>query len=126
MAQENRMPNIILIMSDDLGYEMIGANGGTSYKTPVIDGMARTGMSVADLRMASRAYRNGSKRVRCIDPGGLYAVWRAVWNLIAGVEVAGIDRVFRLPGCGEFSFHSTVTPTRRAQATDLTQSRSAI
>ena len=31
-------------MSDDLGYEVIGANGGTSYKTPVIDGMARTGM----------------------------------------------------------------------------------
>jgi arylsulfatase A-like enzyme len=44
LAQEKRRPNIILIMSDDLGYEVIGANGGTSYKTPVIDGMARTGM----------------------------------------------------------------------------------
>ena len=27
-----RKPNIILIMADDLGYECIGANGGTSYK----------------------------------------------------------------------------------------------
>ncbi|MBT4072211.1 MAG: sulfatase-like hydrolase/transferase [Chloroflexi bacterium] len=44
MAQEKRKPNIILIMSDDLGYEVIGANGGTSYRTPVIDGMARNGM----------------------------------------------------------------------------------
>ena len=37
-------PNIILIMADDLGYECIGANGGTSYKTPVLDKMARTGV----------------------------------------------------------------------------------
>jgi arylsulfatase A-like enzyme len=30
-------------MSDDLGYEAVGANGGTSYSTPVLDGMAETG-----------------------------------------------------------------------------------
>ncbi len=37
-------PNILLIMVDDLGYECIGANGGTSYDTPVIDNLAETGM----------------------------------------------------------------------------------
>ena len=37
-------PNIILIMADDLGYECIGANGGTSYKTPNLDRMAQTGI----------------------------------------------------------------------------------
>ena len=31
-------------MADDLGFECIGANGGTSYKTPVLDEMARTGI----------------------------------------------------------------------------------
>jgi arylsulfatase A len=36
-------PNVILIMADDLGYETIGANGGTSYKTPVLDQLAKTG-----------------------------------------------------------------------------------
>jgi arylsulfatase A len=36
--------NIILILADDLGYECIGANGGTSYKTPVLDDLAKTGM----------------------------------------------------------------------------------
>lgn len=36
-------PNIILIMADDLGYETIGANGGESYQTPVLDGLAETG-----------------------------------------------------------------------------------
>jgi arylsulfatase A len=37
-------PNIILIMADDLGYECLGCDGGTSYKTPVLDELARTGM----------------------------------------------------------------------------------
>ena len=43
-AQENTKPNIILIMADDLGYETIGTNGGSSYKTPEIDRMATNGM----------------------------------------------------------------------------------
>jgi len=37
-------PNMILIMADDLGYECIGANGGSSYKTPVLDKLAQTGI----------------------------------------------------------------------------------
>ena len=37
-------PNVILIMADDLGYETIGANGGSSYKTPEIDRLAESGM----------------------------------------------------------------------------------
>ena len=43
-TQENKRPNIILIMEDDLGYETINANGGTSYRTPNIDKMASEGM----------------------------------------------------------------------------------
>ena len=38
------MPNIILIMADDLGYECIGANGGTSYHTPELDRLAKSGI----------------------------------------------------------------------------------
>jgi len=37
-------PNIILIMADDLGYECIGCYGGTSYETPVLDNLAKSGM----------------------------------------------------------------------------------
>ena len=40
----NKKPNIILIMSDDLGYEVINANGGTSYKTPILNELAKTGI----------------------------------------------------------------------------------
>ena len=35
--------NVILIMSDDLGYEALGCNGGTSYKTPALDNLAESG-----------------------------------------------------------------------------------
>jgi len=37
-------PNIVLILADDLGYETIGANGGTSYRTPELDALAAGGV----------------------------------------------------------------------------------
>ncbi len=39
-----KKPNIILIMADDIGYECFGCYGSKSYKTPVLDELARTGM----------------------------------------------------------------------------------
>ncbi len=42
--QEPQRPNIVLILADDIGTEVIGAYGGTSYDTPNIDELARTGM----------------------------------------------------------------------------------
>jgi arylsulfatase A len=43
-ADSARRPNIVVILADDLGYETIGANGGTSYKTPTLDRLAATGV----------------------------------------------------------------------------------
>ena len=37
-------PNIILIMADDMGYECVGANGSSTFKTPVLDQLAETGI----------------------------------------------------------------------------------
>jgi arylsulfatase A len=37
-------PNVILILADDFGCECVGANGGTSYRTPVLDRLAAGGM----------------------------------------------------------------------------------
>ena len=39
-----QQPNIIVILADDLGYECIGANGGNSYQTPHLDGLAHSGV----------------------------------------------------------------------------------
>jgi arylsulfatase A len=37
-------PNIVLIMADDVGVEVLGCYGGTSYQTPNIDRLAETGV----------------------------------------------------------------------------------
>lgn len=37
-------PNIVLIMADDMGYECVNANGGSSYQTPHLDRLAQTGI----------------------------------------------------------------------------------
>jgi len=39
-----RPPNIILILADDLGAEVVGAYGGESYRTPRLDRMAAEGV----------------------------------------------------------------------------------
>lgn len=43
-AAQEKKPNIILIMADDLGFETLECNGGQSYKTPRLNAMARRGM----------------------------------------------------------------------------------
>ena len=37
-------PNIVLILIDDFGYECVTADGGESYRTPVMDRLAATGV----------------------------------------------------------------------------------
>lgn len=44
LSADDARPNIVLLMADDFGYECVGANGGTSYKTPVLDELAREGV----------------------------------------------------------------------------------
>ncbi|MCH2204962.1 MAG: sulfatase-like hydrolase/transferase, partial [Lentisphaerales bacterium] len=44
LVYSGEKPNVIMIMIDDMGYECVGAYGGTSYKTPHMDGMAQNGL----------------------------------------------------------------------------------
>ena len=46
-------PNVILIMTDDMGYADLGSYGGTDIKTPNLDRLARDGARLTD------AYANG-------------------------------------------------------------------
>lgn len=41
---EPEQPNILLILADDVGREVLGSYGGTSYPTPHLDRLARTGL----------------------------------------------------------------------------------
>ena len=46
-AQESP-PNFIIIMADDLGYGDVGCYGGTRFKTPNIDSLAKEGLRFTD------------------------------------------------------------------------------
>jgi len=39
-----QLPNIVLIMADDMGYECLGCNGSTEYETPNLDQLAVEGI----------------------------------------------------------------------------------
>jgi len=43
-AKERKRTNVILIMADDIGYEVFGCYGSKQYRTPRIDQLAETGM----------------------------------------------------------------------------------
>ncbi len=43
-AAAGRKPNILLILADDLGHEVINSYGGTSYQTPHIDALGKSGV----------------------------------------------------------------------------------
>ncbi len=43
-AAEDGLPNIVLIMADNVGTETLGCYGGESYKTPHLDALAKSGM----------------------------------------------------------------------------------
>lgn len=44
MAQQRRRPNFLVIMADDIGAKELACYGNTRHKTPVLDGLARTGV----------------------------------------------------------------------------------
>ncbi len=44
LAADETRPNIVLIFADDVGREVLGCYGGTSYKTPHLDALATGGM----------------------------------------------------------------------------------
>jgi arylsulfatase A-like enzyme len=46
-------PNIVLIISDDLGYGDLGVTGRTDYRTPVIDQLARSGVMLTQMYTAA-------------------------------------------------------------------------
>lgn len=120
-------PNVVLILADDLGYETIGANGGQSYKTPVLDRMAAEGARfthcyVPPLCTPTRAaLMTGLSNVRnYVDFGMLDRSARTFGNIfqqagyrtcIAGKWQLGADR--DLPAHFGFAEHCLWQHTRR-------------
>jgi arylsulfatase A-like enzyme len=52
-ADSNKLPNIVFIMADDMGYGDVGCNGSTKIPTPNIDALAEKGMQFTDAHTQS-------------------------------------------------------------------------
>src|SRR6478609_7826627 len=52
-AGAQQMPNIILILGDDVGYRSLTCNGGNVYSTPNIDTLAQKGMRFTQCHASS-------------------------------------------------------------------------
>src|SRR6476660_94413 len=51
-AQSTSRPNIVLIITDDVGYGDLGSYGAPDIKTPNIDSLARDGIRLTDFYAA--------------------------------------------------------------------------
>lgn len=51
-GERERLPNVVLIFTDDQGYGDVGFQGGKGFQTPHLDGMAREGRRFTDFHVA--------------------------------------------------------------------------
>lgn len=71
-----RLPNIVFVMTDDLGWSDVGFNGATFYETPNLDKMAAEGMNF------TRAYSGGPNCLptRACLISGMYTPRTQIWT----------------------------------------------
>jgi arylsulfatase A len=48
LLSQNKQPNIIFILGDDIGYSILRVNGGRSFATPNLDNLAAKGMNFTE------------------------------------------------------------------------------
>jgi arylsulfatase A-like enzyme len=84
---EERPPNIILILADDLGYGDVGCYGATKVQTPNIDKLAREGRRFTDAHAASAVC--SPSRYGLLT--GTYPVRRNFWGPIPHYTQLTID-----------------------------------
>ncbi|MBM3768264.1 MAG: twin-arginine translocation pathway signal protein [Acidobacteria bacterium] len=87
-AQPASRPNVVLIMTDDMGYADLGCYGSKDISTPHIDGIARSGVRLTD------CYSNGPvcTPTRCGLMTGRYQQrFGLEWALGPGVKGYGLE-----------------------------------
>ena len=51
LSGTDRKPNVILIITDDMGYGDVGINGNTMLKTPHLDQLAKQSVRMTDFHV---------------------------------------------------------------------------
>ena len=59
---QKSMPNVVLIVSDDLGYADLSTFGATNIKTPNIDALAHEGLKLTNFTVAHQFARHREPR----------------------------------------------------------------
>ena len=104
-ASESRLPNVVLIFADDLGYGDLSCYGATKVKTPNIDSLARDGRRFTDAHSASAvctpsryALLTGKYPVRANGGRGVWGPAPVTSGLIIDTDELTLADVFKNKG----------------------------
>lgn len=83
-----RKPNVILIMTDDMGYGDVGINGNTMLKTPHLDELATQSVRMTDFHVDPTC-----AETRAALMTGRYSCRTGVWHTINGRSILREDEL---------------------------------
>ena len=87
-SNANRKPNVILIMTDDMGYGDVGINGNTMLKTPHLDQLAKQSVRMTDFHVDPTC-----AETRAALMTGRYSCRTGVWHTINGRSILREDEL---------------------------------
>jgi len=87
-GSDSRKPNVILIMTDDMGYGDVGINGNTMLKTPHLDALAKQSVRMTDFHVDPTC-----AETRAALMTGRYSCRTGVWHTINGRSILREDEL---------------------------------
>ena len=87
-SESDRKPNVILIMTDDMGYGDVGINGNTMLKTPHLDQLAKQSVRMTDFHVDPTC-----AETRAALMTGRYSCRTGVWHTINGRSILREDEL---------------------------------
>ena len=87
-ATESRKPNVVLIMTDDMGYGDVGIHGNTMLKTPHLDQLAKQSVRMTDFHVDPTC-----AETRAALMTGRYSCRTGVWHTIMGRSILRQDEL---------------------------------
>ena len=87
-AETDDRPNVILIMTDDMGYGDVGIQGNTMITTPNLDAFAKQSVRMTDFHVDPTC-----SETRAALMAGRYSCRTGVWHTIEGRSILRDDEL---------------------------------